>query len=90
MRILHAADFHLDSPFRGLSAAEGRRRREEGRSLLWRMAEIANDRGAELVHGGTHAYVVLRRAVTDTSNRGSMPHSKVYAARPTSSVQLVG
>ncbi len=49
MRILHAADFHLDSPFRGLSAAEGRRRREEGRSLLWRMAEIANDRGAELV-----------------------------------------
>lgn len=49
MRVLHAADLHLDSPFRGLSAGKARQRRQESRDLLRRLADLANDRRAELV-----------------------------------------
>ena len=49
MRVLHAADFHLDSAFRGLSAEKARQRRRESRDLLERLADCANDRQAELV-----------------------------------------
>jgi len=49
VRVLHAADLHLDSPFRGLSAEKGRQRRQESRELLDRLAGLANDRQAEVV-----------------------------------------
>lgn len=49
MRVLHAADLHLDSPFRGLGAGKGRQRRQESRELLDRLADLANSRRAELV-----------------------------------------
>ena len=49
MRVLHAADLHLDSPFRGLSAEKARRRRQESRELLRRLAGLARERQAELV-----------------------------------------
>ena len=62
MRVLHAADFHLDSAFRGLSAEKARERRRESRDLLERLANCANDRQADLVLlagdllDGAHAY----------------------------------
>ena len=49
MRLLHAADFHLDSPFRGLSAEKARERRRESRDLLDRLANLANSRQVDAV-----------------------------------------
>ena len=42
VRILHAADFHLDSPYASLSEEKARERRREGRDLLMELAAIAN------------------------------------------------
>ena len=49
MRLLHAADLHLDSPFRGLSAEKARERRLESRDLLDRLANLANARCVDAV-----------------------------------------
>ena len=49
VRILHAADFHLDSAFAGLSEQRARQRRQESRELARRMVEYANDYGVELM-----------------------------------------
>ena len=38
MRLLHAADLHLDSPFRGLGGEKARERRRESREVLERLA----------------------------------------------------
>ena len=62
MRFLHAADFHLDSPFRGLSAEKARERRRESRDLLDRLANLANAREVDAVllagdlFDGAHVY----------------------------------
>ena len=49
MRIIHAADLHLDSPFDGLSPQQAVERRAEQRSILERLEELARSTGAELV-----------------------------------------
>ncbi|MDR0862746.1 MAG: DNA repair exonuclease [Oscillospiraceae bacterium] len=49
MKILHAADLHLDSPFDGLSAAESAIRRSEQRDLLARIAELAQSERVDVV-----------------------------------------
>ena len=49
VRILHAADFHLDSAFTGLSEQQARERRQESRDLARRMVEYANDHGVQLL-----------------------------------------
>ena len=49
IRIIHGADFHLDSPFSGLSPDQAARRRGEQRELLGRMAQAARERAADLV-----------------------------------------
>lgn len=49
VRILHAADFHLDSAFAGLDEGRARQRRQESRDLTRRMVEYANDHGVELM-----------------------------------------
>ena len=41
IRILHAADLHLDSPFQALSAAKAAVRRGEQRELLSKLSELA-------------------------------------------------
>ena len=41
IKILHAADLHLDSPFQALSSAKASIRRGEQRELLARLAELA-------------------------------------------------
>lgn len=47
--ILHAADFHLDSAYAGLTPERAKERRAESRAQLSAMVDYANDRGAELM-----------------------------------------
>lgn len=49
MRIIHAADFHLDSPFDGLSPDQAVERRREQRQILERLSELARSTRAEAV-----------------------------------------
>lgn len=49
IKVLHAADFHLDSPFRGLTGEQSAQRRREQRELLDRMAGLAAEEGVQLV-----------------------------------------
>ena len=49
LRILHAADLHLDSPFEGLGASKASLRRGEQRDLLGRIADLALSEKVDLV-----------------------------------------
>lgn len=49
IRILHAADLHMDSPFEGLSSQQAALRRREQRGLLHCLAELAEESGAQLL-----------------------------------------
>lgn len=49
VKLIHAADFHLDSPFRSLPAGKAAQRREEQRDLLRRLGALAQERNADLV-----------------------------------------
>lgn len=49
LRILHAADFHLDSPFAGLTPEQAQRRRGEQRELLEDLAALARAQQVQLV-----------------------------------------
>ena len=49
MRIIHAADFHLDSPFDGLTPEQAVARRGEQRQVLQRLADLARSSQAELI-----------------------------------------
>ena len=49
IRVLHAADLHLDSPFSGLNPQAARERRRELRDLPDRLADLALERGVQLV-----------------------------------------
>lgn len=49
LTFLHAADFHLDSPFRSLSPDQAAERRQEQRQLLSRLADAVAERHADLL-----------------------------------------
>lgn len=49
IKIIHAADLHLDSPFEALGAEKAAERRKEQRTLLRRIADLAADEGADLL-----------------------------------------
>lgn len=49
VRILHAADFHLDSAYGALTPEQAVQRRRESRENLTRLVDYANDRRAELM-----------------------------------------
>ena len=49
LRMLHAADFHLDSPFAGLTPEQAQRRRGEQRELLEDLAALARTEQVQLV-----------------------------------------
>ena len=49
IRILHAADLHLDSAFENLSAVKATFRRQEQRDLLSRLAGLAEEHSPDLV-----------------------------------------
>ena len=48
IRVLHAADLHLDSPFQALGREKALLRREEQRELLERIGQIAREREADI------------------------------------------
>lgn len=49
IRILHAADLHMDSPFEGLSSQQAALRRREQRGLLNRLLELVEESGAQMM-----------------------------------------
>ena len=49
MRILHAADLHLDSPFASLSDEKAKLRRQESRLVLRKLAQLANENDVDAV-----------------------------------------
>ncbi len=49
IKFLHAADFHLDSPFAGLGTEQARQRRRESRQTLERLSNYVNQNGVQLV-----------------------------------------
>ena len=49
LKIIHGADFHLDSPFSGLTPERAAQRRGEQRELLDRLAALAREKQADLV-----------------------------------------
>ena len=49
LTIIHGADFHLDSPFSGLSPQRAAQRRGEQRQLLSALAALAREKRADLV-----------------------------------------
>lgn len=49
IKLLHAADLHLDSPFDGLGADKAACRRAEQRKLLYRLAELAEKESVDMV-----------------------------------------
>ena len=48
-KIIHAADFHLDSAFGGLPVEKARERRRESRELVDRLTDLVRTEGAEVV-----------------------------------------
>ncbi|MEG1683210.1 MAG: DNA repair exonuclease [Oscillospiraceae bacterium] len=49
LKLIHGADFHLDSPYRALSPEQAVLRRREGRQLVERLADYANAHAVDLV-----------------------------------------
>ena len=49
MKLLHASDFHLDSPLTGLITEKSALRRRELREIPARLAKLAKDEGVDLV-----------------------------------------
>lgn len=49
VRIVHAADFHLDSAFGALKAEQAKLRRREGRELLERLSNYVNQQHIDIV-----------------------------------------
>ena len=48
IRVLHAADLHLDSPFQALGREKALQRRAEQRDLLGRIADLAREQRADI------------------------------------------
>ena len=49
VRIVHAADFHLDSAFGALTSEQAKQRRREGRELLERLSNYVNQQSIDVV-----------------------------------------
>lgn len=49
IKFLHAADFHLDSPFAGLSSDKAAARRAEQRDVLEQVLELAQSEGVQVI-----------------------------------------
>jgi len=49
IKLVHAADFHLDSAFGALSAEQSKLRRRESRELLLRLSNYVNQNGIDIV-----------------------------------------
>lgn len=75
LKIIHAADFHLDAPFSALSPQRAAQRREEQRGLLERLADLAEHEGAQVVLlsgdllDGDHVYYETTQALARALGR---------------------
>ena len=49
IRLIHGADFHLDSPFEALDRDKAALRRSEQRGMLERICRTCADRGADML-----------------------------------------
>ena len=49
LKLIHAADLHLDSPFAGLSPERAAQRRQEQRQLVRNLADLAAQEQVDLV-----------------------------------------
>ncbi len=79
IRILHAADLHLDSAFDGLSDAQAAGRRAEQRALLDRIVSLAKERSADMILlagdllDSSHAYLETAQAIVKAFSAADMP-----------------
>ena len=79
IRILHAADLHLDSPFQGLGQDKALARREEQRELLRRLGALAVERKADVLllagdlFDSQGAYAETARLLGEVLSRLPMP-----------------
>ena len=79
MKILHASDFHLDSPFHRLNAAQAQQRRRELREMPARLAELAREEQVDLVllpgdlFDGERVYPETVEAIADALGSISVP-----------------
>ncbi len=75
VKILHAADFHLDSAFGALTQERSRQRRQESRQLVARMVDYANDHQVQLMllggdlFDGEHVYTETLEEVAAALSR---------------------
>lgn len=78
-KIIHAADFHLDTPFAALTPEQARLRRREMRMLPARLAALVKSEGAELVllagdlFDGAEPYRETAEALTDALDSMRVP-----------------
>lgn len=79
LKIIHAADLHLDSPFHGLSAAQAVARRQAQREVLIRLMELCEEEQADLLllagdlFDGNQVYPETLDALTAALGRSSLP-----------------
>ena len=81
LKIIHAADFHLDSTFSGLSYEKALQRRRESRELLDRLAQLAKFYDAEYSEVGNYPAWEYRK---DSPLRDTMigVYSQMYGKAP--------
>ena len=79
MKLLHAADFHLDSPLSGLSPEKSALRRRELREIPARLARLAREEGVDLVllpgdlFDGERVYPETLRAMAQAMEEMGVP-----------------
>ena len=79
MKLLHASDFHLDSPLSGLPPEKSAQRRRELRELPARLAALAKEEGVDLVllpgdlFDGTRVYPETIRALARALGEMEVP-----------------
>lgn len=79
MKLLHAADFHLDSPLTGLPPDKSALRRRELRDIPARLAELARAEGVDLVLlpgdllDGARVYPETVRSLADSLEAMAVP-----------------
>ena len=79
MKLLHASDFHLDSPLTGLPGSKSAQRRRELREVPARLAALARDEGVDMVllpgdlFDGERVYPETVRALTGALEEMAVP-----------------
>ena len=79
MKLLHASDFHLDSPLTGLPADKSAQRRRELREIPARLAALARDEGVSLallpgdLFDGERVYPETVRALAEALESMAVP-----------------